>query len=651
MKRNFIVLCFLMSAMTLFSQNDSIKRDSVKTINLNDIVVTGYRPNINTPISQKTLTSIDINSQYFGQEMIYILGNTPAVNTQSDGGHLNGYTYFSIRGIDQTRVNVSLNGCPLNEPEDFGIYFSNYPGFAMSIKSMQIQRGIGTSTNGIASYGGSINFESKNGLEKSINVNISNGSFETQTINASYASGLINNKFSLFANVSEYSSDGYRYNSGGSGYSGFISGGYYGTNDVFKLTAFTGRSLNKMAYLASPIDSINKDSRHNPISGDGDDFSQSFVQVQNIHSTSKDFVFTSTVYYNRLDGKFEAFGDYAQFGSNFIGVMTNYLIVLNNLKINTGFHLNEYERQHNGTYYGTYYTNTGNKSEGSFYTKFNYDIKKFNIYADLQLRNVKFTYDGDKPMKRQNWTFINPRFGCTYNISEKENAYFSIGNTNREPTRSNMFGGKENFDSLYNIIPETATDYELGYNLATEKFRIQANLFYMDFKNEITLAGAPASNALPITTTVDRSFRTGAESDLTYKISNNFTTNNITALLYSKFHMNSDNISRTPLFSPLLMTSQDIECTYGSLLINLCGQVSTDAYISLSNEKNRIIPAYFLLNLKISYQCTKNLSLTVRGNNLTNTRFYTGGYVDNNGDNCYFIGTPINFYTTLSIKL
>jgi iron complex outermembrane receptor protein len=181
--KNYLVLVFLVLSVSLFSQE---KNDTLKVVDLTDLQVIGIRPGDKTPISQKTLSSNDINGQYFGQEMVFILGNTPSVNTQSDGGNLNGYTYFSIRGIDQTRINMTLNGCPLNELEDQGVYFSNYPGFAMNIKSLQIQRGVGTSANGVASYGGSINFESKNGLDKGININLTNGSFQTQSSNVSY---------------------------------------------------------------------------------------------------------------------------------------------------------------------------------------------------------------------------------------------------------------------------------------------------------------------------------------------------------------------------------------------------------------------------------------------------------------------------------
>jgi iron complex outermembrane receptor protein len=409
-----------------------------------------------------------------------------------------------------------------------------------------------------------------------------------------------------------------------------------------------------MAYYASPIDSINKDPRNNPITSDKDDFSQSFAQLQYVHNTSKNLILTNTLYYNRLDGKFDVFGDYIQLGSNFIGFMSNYLFKINNLKINSGFHLNSYERVHSGSddYSDSIkhpYINKGLKHEGSVYTKFNYDVNKFNLFADLQLRNVDFTYDGDKSMPVQKWLFLNPRCGVTYTISKNENTYFSVGKTDREPTRTNMFGGSDNLITLNNIVPESVIDYELGYNLNTDKLKIQSNLFYMNFKNEITLAGAVTSNSLPSTTTVARSFRTGLESDLSYKINDKFTIDNTASLLYSKFYMNDNEISRVPLYSPLLMMSQDVVYTNGSLMINLCGQVSTEGYIDLTNKNTT--PSYFLLNLTVSYQCTKNVQITVRGNNLTNTRYYSGGYVDVDNQNSYFIGAPINFYTTLSVKL
>ena len=217
MKKIITILSLL--TISLYAQ------DTTKTIKLTDIEVTGVRTKTNTPISQKILTQKDIGKSYQGQEMSFILDKTPSIISQSDGGQPNGYTTFRMRGIDQTRVNMTLNGVPLNEPEDQGVYFSNYPNFAINIKSMQIQRGVGTSANGTASYGGSINFEGKSGVEKEATAQVGYGSFNTQRANVTYGSGISKRNLAIYTGLSAYQSDGYKYNSGGKGYSAFLSGG------------------------------------------------------------------------------------------------------------------------------------------------------------------------------------------------------------------------------------------------------------------------------------------------------------------------------------------------------------------------------------------------------------------------------------------
>jgi len=285
-------ICLIVLSLITFG---ATAQDTTKTIKLTDIEVTGVRTDTKTPITQKTLTKEDIAKTYQGQEMSYILDKTPAVTSQSDGGQPNGYTTFRMRGIDQTRINMTLNGVPLNEPEDQGVYFSNYPNFATNINSMQIQRGVGTSANGTASYGGSINFDGKTGVDKEKSVQVGYGSFNTQRANISYGSGINKKGFALYTGLSGYKSDGYKYNSGGSGYSAFVSGGYYGGKNVIKFTGFTGKSLNQMAWFAVSDSSINVDPRtnYNP-KGENDNFTQSFGQLQYVRGINKYSTLTTT---------------------------------------------------------------------------------------------------------------------------------------------------------------------------------------------------------------------------------------------------------------------------------------------------------------------------------------------------------------------
>lgn len=645
MKKALLVLLMIFSTSLIFSQ------DTTKSIILNDIEITGVRTDTKTPISQKTLTKDDISKTYQGQEMSFILDKTPSIISQTDGGQPNGYTTFRMRGIDQTRINMTLNGVPLNEPEDQGVYFSNYPNFALNIKSMQIQRGVATSANGTSSYGGSINFEGNNGIDKETAIQIGYGSFNTQRMNISHSTGL-NKKFAMFSNLSIYQSDGYKYNSSGSGYSSFISGGYYGEKDVIKFTGFTGKSINQMAWMAVSESDINKDPRinYNP-NGENDNFRQSFAQLQYIRSINRNSTLTTTGYYNRLDGKWGLFispTDLLTFGlsSNFYGIMTNYHLDLKKLTLNVGLHANSYERNHNGIINDTLplYKNTGYKTDYSAYTKASYNIGKFTLFGDLQIRNVGFTYKGDSIMKPLNWTFFNPKGGVTYNHSDKVNYYFSVGQSHREPTRTDMFGGQDNLTTLNIITPEEVIDYELGSNIKSKRLFIQYNLYYMDFKNEITLLGALGSNGLPLMTNVNKSFRSGIETDLKYEVFKGvFITNSSN---YSYNRIQGDGKEYQPLYTPNLVVNQGFEFNSKGLIIGVLAKYHSESYINSDNTLTT--PSFAILNANISYTY-KEYSISIQGVNLTNKKYYTSGYSVGT-ERYFFVNAPMSAYVTLKAK-
>ena len=655
-KKFLTFVIVLLGTLTSYSQVST--NDTLKVVKLNDVEVIGIRPSTNTPISQKTMTSLDISKDFHGQEMIYVLEKTPSVTTQSDGGQPQGYTYFRIRGIDQTRINVTLNGSPFNEPEDQGAYYSNYPGFALNIKSLQIQRGVGTSSNGTSSYGGSINYESKDGLEKGFNGNLTVGSLNTQMYNINYGSGLLKNKLALYGSLSTYTSDGYRYHSGGYGSSAFIAGGYYGDKDIIKLTSFLGSSTNRMAWLPTPESQINIDRKTNVLSDlDKDGFNQDFIQLQEIHNFSSDFIVTNTLFYNNLIGMynmhFDIYPTYiANYKSNFYGYSTNFKFNINKFKINTGLSINLYDRQHFGNgivdYDGTY-DNVGHKNEYSAYIKPEYSIGKFNIYGDLQLRNVNFTYHDNKNLGKdytKQWSpFLNPRVGASYKLTDIEKVYVYIGQSQREPTRTDMFGGTEYNLGITDLTPETVNDYELGYKLNTNNLNINVNLYYMNFYNQFIPTGKISTlNSMMIMTSVDRSFRSGIEFDGKYQILDNFSTSNNTTLSYNKILSNGLDYM---LYTPNVIVNQDVEYIYKNFYINISVRYLSKSYIDL-NDNSAFCPDYTILNAKIGY-IDKHIDLSVSGMNLSNANYYTSGNISY-GEKCYFVGTPISFYTTLKIN-
>lgn len=642
--RTTLLLLMMFVSMFAYSQTDT-----TKTVKLSNIDVTGVIVD-KTPISQKTINRSFIDKQSYSQEMVYIIDKTLSITSQSDGGQPNGYVSFRLRGIDQSRINMTLNGVPLNEPEDQGVYFSNYPNFASSLKSMQIQRGVGTSANGTSSYGGSINFESRDGLVKGGEVSLTNGSYDTQIYNVNYGTGLIN-KFSMFGSLTGYKSDGYKYNSWGKGRSAFVSFGYFEKNDIIKFTGFTGLSKNGMAWYAVAEKDLKNDPRTTYNSPEEKDyFKQSFAQLQWIHSFNKYSTLTSTVFYNRLNGNYGTLTNLdvlynIDLSSNYYGLMNNFRFSKNNLTLNIGDNINFYDRTHVGTneYIGDqFYKNIGYKNEFSGYAKVNYKINKFDLFGDLQLRDATFDYSGGVDINKQDWLFLNSRGGLTYNIDVKQNIYASIGQSHREPTRTDLFGGNDNLIVLNDVKPESVIDYELGYNLKTDKLKLQTNVFYMDFSNEITLAGGFNSNSLLKTISVDKSFRCGLEFDATYKLNNHFTLNNSSSYMYAKIE--GENEERTQLLTPKFIINQDVEYTIGKVFVNVATRYLSKSYINLSNTET--IPSYVLVNSKFGYK-TKRYELSAQVNNIFDKLYYTGGYESKS----YFIGSPRSLYVTLKINL
>jgi iron complex outermembrane receptor protein len=649
MKRLILPIFILLSSI-------SFAQDTTKQIlELSPIVIMGIRADKKVPISQQIVYKSDIQKVYQGQEIPILLDKTTSITSQSDAGNQQGYTYFRIRGIDQSRINMTLNGVPLNEPEDQGVYTSNYPGFINAIESMQIQRGVGTSTNGVASYGGSINFNSQTGEKKGGNFSFGGGSFTTGNVDLSYGSGLHKN-FAYYGNFFMGLTDGYKYNSGCNGFSGLVSAGYYGKKDVVKITAFSGTSANQMAWLAVSESDIKKDPRTNYNKNDANDlFAQNFIQLQYIKSLNINSKFTTALFYNNLNGSYDYFssGDRSVFlKSNFYGLISGYQYEKNNIKINTGVNVNFYDRRHtnienhkNDLGIGLY-TNIGYKNDLGTFVKASYDIHKFTAFADLQQRYTEFKYKGDVPMNKLSWNFWMPKVGLTYNHSSRVNFYGFVGTSKREPTRTNLFGGQDNLTTLVNIKPEQVVDYELGTNINYSKLNVQSNVYHMHFNNEITLLGALGSNSLPLMTNVTNSFRSGLELNVAYnKITDYLSTN--TNLNWSYNCIKDNGIKFQPLYTPSFVWNQILTIHLHRLNINLNSKYQSKSYISFDNQYTS--PSFMVFGVNIDYTINKFM-LLLQGNNLTGKQYFTNGYVIDS-QRYFFVSPRRTLYVTVKIAI
>ena len=636
----------------------SFAQDSVKRAELERVLVVGVRADKKTPITQKTIGDSSVQEIYQGQEVPMLLSNLPSIYANSDGGHGLGYTYFSLRGANQARINMTLNGVPLNEPEDHGVYTSNYPSFITSIQSIQIQRGVGTSSNGAASFIGSINFQSKSGLKEGTELQLGGGSYNTQRFNYSKSSGLDKNNMAYFVNVGGVKSDGFRENSGNFGGSVFASGGYYGDKRVTKVVLLSGFSRNEMAWDGTEESILKTNYRYNPRGNDKEDlFSQTHLQVHNINMFNKRTKLISTVFYNFLSGYYYVYSmkDLPTLGyfakekqnSNWLGYVGQLDYKVNNTNLAVGVSVNTYKRNHKGTEFydpttSFNYKNSGTKNEISGFVKASFG-DEIRFYLDMQGRYVDFKYKGDVPLDKQSWFFFNPKAGLKYFIDKNFDFYYNIGISHREPTRSVLFNGGFYLTTLNKVKAEEVIDFEIGTNYKDDKVRLQSNLFYMTFSNEIIPAGPLGANSLPTMINVDKSSRYGFEFDIDYAISSKFMYSANTTISRSQFGDNK----REQLFSPRFLLNQSLTYSVNKFSVNINQSYASRSYIDISNEN--FVDGFTTFGANVSYEY-KNYKLTLQGNNLTNERYYRNGYAVN-GVRYLFPNALANYYVTLRVKL
>ena len=647
-----------------------------------EVIISAIRVNQIAPVSQKTIDKADIVKNYSGQEMPVLLSQTPSVNFYSDGGNYFGYSYMRLRGIDQSRINFTLNGLPLNEPEDQGVYFANFADFANNLQSLQIQRGVGSSTNGTASYAGSVNFESVNLADSSSSsdLQIGRGSYNSYRISPGFYTGLMKNGFSFYGRYSLINSEGYKYHSGTHANSFFMSGAYFAKKYLIKFTAFSGRTKNDLAYNPVSIDSIKIDPKINSISNDEkDNFMQDLAQLQYVRSLNKNTTLTASTYYTHLEGGYDikfapTLVQNFAVASHFAGAVINLNFSKNNWQVYAGVHANTYKRDHFSAIQpfisNHVYFNSGYKKEISAFAKLNYSINRFTFFIDLQVRQSSFNYHPDKSYhlnnNKTNWMFFNPKVGINYQINDFVNVYSSVGKTSREPTRNDIFAGFDDLDTnnikligdFTKVKPETVTDYEFGTHITLSNFSLQANIFEMRFKNEIAPIGKLSYIGLPLRKNVAESFRRGVEWSLAWKILPELTFTQNTAYLYSRIktylsETDSVNIKYrniTPLLSPNWIVNNTLEYKIKNIAaFRISGKYVSQSFLANDNNKKFVTPSFFIMDFAATINFYKKHSISFQVNNFTDRQYFTSGQVQANVP-YYFVQAPRNYFITLHLK-
>ena len=661
MKKYILLPIFTFLSIGYLTAQDLHRIDTLHT--LQEVVVT-YQADKQTPITFQNISSKDIKAKSTGQEPSFLLSETPSITNYSDAGNSQGYSYFRLRGIDQTRINMTLDGVPLNEPEDQGAYFSNYPDILNSVSKIQIQRGVGTSKNGVASYGGSVQLFSPNLADSTkTTFGLGYGSFNSLRVFSEYNSG-IKNKKALYVRASQIYSDGYKYHSSNNSQSVFLSGGFFHDKSIWKLNFLAGHQQNYMAWIGVSDSLIDIDRRTNANSKqEKDRFLQTLTQLKNSWQIGQFSSLETSIYHTFLKGNYgfdfnnflslsstDELYNYA-FQSNLFGFFSNYTLSKKQFNLISGVHGNIYNRQHTGSEkaIGQLYQNTGYKNEISVFTKVDYSLKWFAFFVDVQYRYVNFDYKGSVALQKLDWHFINPKAGLSASLNNNSILYYSLGFTGREPTRNDMFGGNDDLlaDSSGNAIlsntnPEFVLNHELGFRFQKEKMNFNTNLYYMDFQNEIVLDGKFGPNGLALTNNVEQSFRAGIELSIAYKVSKHFSLVNNSSFNYSRITEQTETFS--PILTPPIIINQEVIFSKNKFTIALSGRYQQQSFIDFANEEK--VNGYFLLNSRASYNIN-DFQFSIFLNNITNTKYFNQGYVDFDGSNKYFVQAPTNFYASI----
>lgn len=541
-----------------------------KTIQLQDIYINGTRTDDKMPFTYKNFSRESIEKKNFGEDIPYMLGLSPSVVSTSDGGSGIGYTGIRIRGSDATRINVTVNGIPINDSESQQVYWVDLPDIAGSAESIQIQRGVGTSTNGAGAFGATINvLTNQIRYEPYISMDASFGSFSSKKISASAGTGLMNDKYTIDLRYSLLGSDGYVDRAEARLNSFFISAAKIGKNGSLRFNALFGKEKTYQAWDGLPVQYKNIDSLRTfnvqgtdyfrltpPYDNQIDDYSQNHFQLFYNKKYSDELFLNLAGHFTRGYGFYEQYKtdeDLSKYkldtskvkysdlvrqkwlSNYFYGLTYNLKYSNENQSLVFGGALNRYAGDHFGVVRtilklpayednDVYYTNTGKKTDFNTYVKYLISpAGSLNAFVDLQYRYISYSVEGDDDNGRDhllsdNLHFFNPKAGINFLLARNFNFYTSFAVSSKEPNRDDYV------NAAVNILPkpEKLYDLETGLRYNSKVLSFQSNLYYMNYKNQLVLTGKIDNVGNYIRENVEKSYRLGIENEIAIRVQDYF---------------------------------------------------------------------------------------------------------------------------------
>lgn len=560
----------------LAQQQDTIPMNQIlEEVNVKSIIAGEKTPMTFTNISEK-----EIEKTNLGQDLPYLISLTPSVVSSSDAGAGIGYTYMTIRGTDASRINVTINGIPLNDSESQGVWWVNMPDFTSSVSNIQIQRGVGTSTNGGSAFGATVNLQT-DGLKKEKYFTTSNsvGSFNSVKNNVEFGTGLLKGKFTLDGRLSQITSDGFIDRASSDLKSAYFSAGYNGESSNLKAIIFTGKERTYQAWYGVPSQYSDSLPTFNPYNYEDevDDYEQTHFQLHYKKQFSTKTYLNLASHYTKGGGYYQQYigtehnsilyNDNYIFGQNTLSYYGLEDVIidgdttsisnlvrrkwLDNHFYGTTFSLNHSTSKLNlilggaannyiGRHYGKvifteiqgdldheYYRNEASKKDLNLYVKANYDLSnKLNLYLDLQARFVDYTFEGfnsngEVSDQSVNLKFFNPKYGLFYSLSDNSSFFVSFSEGKREPNRNDYVESSPNSRPK----PETLYDTEIGYKYNSNNMAFGINLYNMDYKNQLVKTGEINDVGSSVHSNIKDSYRKGIELEASVKLTSKLSWN------------------------------------------------------------------------------------------------------------------------------
>ena len=671
----------------LIPKKDSNNKFTDSIRNLPPLEVRAIRVSEQAPFAKTNISKAQIALNNVGQDLPFLLENTPSVVVHADAGIGIGYTGIRIRGTDATRINFTLNGIPYNDPESMGTFFVNIPDFGSSVNSIQIQRGVGTSTNGAGAFGASVNLMT-NDYNPSSYLSLQNaaGSFNSIKNNLVFGSGLIQNKFTIDGRISSITSDGFIDRANSNLKSFYLSSTYWGDQSSLRLNVFSGKEKTYQAWYGVPEELLATNRTYNPAGTEKadapydnqtDNYSQTHYQLFYNKQFKSHWKWNTALYLTTGKGYYEEYKagvDFLEYNIDVTGktnvpadlvrrrwldnqfygqiAALSYIDSLNDLTMGGGWSV------YNGLHFGTlpyldktlapanyrYYDNDALKKEMNTYIKWERKLtKKFRSFIDLQYRYVNhqmngFTKNTDLVIERK-FNFFNPKMGLTY---QAKNIFYytSIAVANKEPNRDDFEAS-----AIEQPKKEQLIDWETGFEFKKPKYAIYVNAYYMDYKDQLVLTGKINDVGAYTRTNVPKSYRAGLELQVKYALNKKYNTSYSITFSQNKIQSFTEYIDDYDVFtqvaiqhkntnialSPSLTTNRTFNWKPNDKLSFFwITKYTSRQFIDNTQNKSRQLDAYFINDINahwtILHKTKFSMLLQLYVNNILDVQYAPNGY-------------------------